>query len=129
MDIFVVSIISIIISILSVIFKKENKEISTSLYLVGTILLFAYLFKYLSPILEQIKDLSESAGIKSDILAIMLKAGGIGLISSFSSQICADLGENALSMHIQTTAKLIVLLLSMPLLKTVINELFKFSEV
>ncbi len=129
MDIFTIAAVSVIISALSLFLKKENKELSFCITVTGIIIILSLVIKYTFPIYEQIKDLSDLADISNEILSVMLKASGISFIAGFASQICKDIGEGSFSMHIETTAKVLILVLCLPLIKAVLTELLKFTEV
>lgn len=129
MDIFAISAVCVIISAVSLVLKKDYKELSICISIVGVIIIISVIIKNSFPIIEQVKKLSNLANINNETLSIMLKACGICFVSGIASQICKDIGEESFSIHIETTARIIILLLCLPLMKTVITELFKFTEV
>lgn len=79
--------------------------------------------RYLSPVMDLLNELKDLAGISGQMLSILLKAAGIGLLSELASLICADAGEGALGKAVQLLSNGVVLWISLPLLEQLITLL------
>ena len=90
----------------------------------GCVILVAVLGRF-SSVLSQIKSISESAGIKSEYIEIILKGLGICYITQFSSDICIDFGQTSLASKIELCGKLTLAALSIPLLLSIIETINK----
>lgn len=79
--------------------------------------------QYLSPVIDLMNELRDLAGISGEMLSIVLKAAGIGLLSELASLICSDAGEGAMGKAVQLLSNGVVLWISLPLLKELISLL------
>ena len=57
----------------------------------------------------------------SEIVSVLLKAGGIGIITAVTSEICTSAGENSLGAAAVFAGKTEIILLSLPLLSRLLS--------
>ena len=76
---------------------------------------------YLQPVLDFVRELQTLSGLDPQMLTVVLKAVGIGLISEIAALICLDAGNAALGKGIQILASLTVLWLSLPLMRALLE--------
>lgn len=74
----------------------------------------------LSPVLSFLYRLEDWGNIDSDILGILLKVLGIGLVTETGSLICVDGGSNALGKALQLLGCCVMLRLSIPLMDSML---------
>jgi len=77
----------------------------------------------LAPVIEYLRDISDRAG-NASYLSILFKTAGIALITTLASDMCRDCGETSLSSKVEMCGKSTILLLSLPLLKSVFEGAF-----
>ena len=117
MDIFLKAGASALITvILCLIVSKRDKDFGLLLTLAGCSLLLIMAITYLEPVFSFFNCLQTAGNMDSDVLAILLKTVGIGLLSEICSLICADVGNSALGKSLQILATALILWISMPLL-------------
>ena len=58
-------------------------------------------------------------------MGTILKIVGVAYIADFGSQICRDAGEGALASKIEFAAKIIVLVMAVPIIVAVLQSLLK----
>ena len=90
----------------------------------GCVILYAVLGRFAS-VLNELKFISENAGIKSEYMEVMLKGLGICYLTKFSSDICNDFGQSSLASKIELCGKITLAALSIPLLKTLVEMITK----
>ena len=66
---------------------------------------------------DVLRELAQCAQLQEGQLALILKILGVALVSELAAQTCRDAGEEGLALHVETGAKVILLLLSAPLLR------------
>ena len=121
MDIFQVSTIGIIATLLIVLIKKYNPEYQIFIAVVtGCIILFV-IYSYLGPILESFNSLWKRTNIDNSYFEIILKVIVIAYVTEFGSQICKDAGENSIGMKIELAGKVIIVYLSVPIVLSLID--------
>ena len=76
---------------------------------------------YLEPVVDLIRSLKSVGDLDHELLQIMLKAVGIGLVAEISGLICADAGNSALGKSIQILASAVVLWLSILMLTALLE--------
>lgn len=85
----------------------------------GIILLGAALLEFGS-VVSYIRDMTEKTGF-SLYSATILKALGIGILAQTTADVCRDSGEAAIASKVEFAAKIIILLLAIPILKTLLD--------
>ena len=116
------SIVSCIVVIVVKQYKPEFAFITT--IAAGSVILFMLLGRFTS-VFNELKLISESAGIKSEYMEVMLKGLGICYLTQFSSDICNDFGQSSLASKIELCGKITLAVLSIPLLKSLIETISK----
>lgn len=104
--------------------SKQGKDIPLLLGIAVCCMALAAAVSYLEPVVDFIRSLQALGGLDSDMMSIMLKAVGIGLIAEVAGLICADSGNGALGKTVQIVASAAVLWLSVPLM-TALMELIQ----
>ena len=92
--------------------------------LTGLILLAAAVLE-LSSVIGYIQDMTDSTGF-SLYSSVILKSLGIGILAQTTADICRDSGETAIASKVEFAAKIIILLLAIPILKTLLELIADF---
>lgn len=122
MDIFLKVTIGVLITaILSLILSKQCQEISLLLTICVCCLIVAAMATYLQPVLEFAMHLVQLGQLNQDMLTVLMKVVGIGLISQIAGLICADAGNQTLSKVLQIMTTVVILWVSIPLLEEVLS--------
>ena len=125
MNIFLKSTAAIIIALIFyLVLLKQGKDISSLLTIFVCCIIGIAAFEYLTPVIDFINSLSELGGFDQQMLDIILRCVGIGMIAEITSTICTDAGNTALSKILQLLATMVVLWLSLPILEDMV-ELIK----
>lgn len=70
---------------------------------------------YLEPVVDFLRELEALGDLSGDMLGLLLKAVGIGLISQIAGAVCTDAGNGALARQLQLLGSAAILYLSLPL--------------
>ena len=117
MDIFLKATAGILITtVLCLALAKQGKDYSLLLTITACTMVIIAAITFISPILAFINRLQAMAQWQNDMMQILLKAVGIGLISEVTSLICNDAGNAALGKSLQIIATSAILWLSLPLI-------------
>lgn len=82
---------------------------------------FALITGDLYTLIGKISDLTESVSGVSSYLKLMLKVLALSLISQLLSNICRDCGESVLASQTEIAAKILMLIITLPLFESVIE--------
>ena len=87
-------------------------------------------FSYLEPVLDFLRELEAIGDLQADMLGILLKAVGIGIVAEIAGMICCDAGNASLGKTVQLLGSAVILYLSIPvfsalleLIQTILGEL------
>lgn len=111
--------------VLGIALGKQNKDMSMVLTLAVCCMVLVAAISYLKPVIDFVHQLEALGGLDSEMIQIMLKAVGIGLICQIAVLICGDSGNAALGKTIQILASAVVLWLSLPLMRALLEMIQK----
>lgn len=116
MDVFIKAAAGILIAVvLCLVLSKEKKDIAILLVIVVCSMVAAVAISYLQKVISFIETLENVGNLNSELISILLKCVGIGLLSQITSMICNDSGNAALGKVLQILASAVVLWLCIPL--------------
>lgn len=102
--------------ILGLTLGSQRKETGVVLTIFACCLVATAALSYLTPVVDFVQQLQDIGGLDSEMLKILLKAVGIGLVGEIAALICADSGNGALGKSLQLLTSAVILWLSLPLL-------------
>ncbi|OPY57528.1 MAG: Stage III sporulation protein AC/AD protein family protein [Pelotomaculum sp. PtaU1.Bin035] len=117
--------IGLIATVLIVVVKSQRPELAVLLSVAAGVVLFLLVLGKIGSIIDVIKDLAERAGISMFYLGTILKIIGIAYIAEFGAQICRDAGEGAVATKIEFAAKILIMVLAVPIVVAVFQLLLK----
>ena len=108
--------IGIIAAILAITIKKTNPELAVQVSIAAGVVIFFMLLSYLSSAIEMIRDFASQYQEVYDGIKIVLKIIGIAYLCEFAIQVLRDAGEGAIASKVELGGKLIILVITLPLL-------------
>lgn len=125
MNVFLKVIAGVLIAlILGIVLEKPGKDLALLLVLVACTMVLIAAINYLQPVMEFVQRLQSIGKLDPEILEILTKVVGIGLIAEITALICTDAGNGALGKTLQILAAAVILWLSIPIL----NQLLSLIE-
>lgn len=100
---------------------KEGKQTALLLVLAVCAMVAVLALEYLEPVMDFLERLQLVGQLDSQLLNILLKVTGIGIIAQISSLICADTGNASLGKVLQVLSAAVMLRLSLPLLEQMLG--------
>lgn len=112
--------VGIVCAVMCVLVKQYRPEIEPFVQIGAITVITAMLFKYLKIVLDNTLELLEEFdAIDSAYLEIIIKVLGIAVITKIGADICSDSGNSALASNVELAGKVMILVLSFSLIKTV----------
>lgn len=111
----------LVILVLYLILNKQGKDFSVLLTIAGCCLIMASAVTFFQPVITFVEKLESLGNFNPDILQIMLKSVGIGLLTEVVSLICADAGNSSMAKSLQILASVVILWLAIPLFSSLID--------
>jgi stage III sporulation protein AD len=125
MDVLQIVALGLMATVLIVVVKSQRPELAVLLSMAAGAIIFLLVLGKIGSIIEVINELSSQAGISMVYLGTILKIVGIAYIAEFGSQICRDAGEGAVASKIEFAAKILIMVLAVPIVVAVLQSLLK----
>lgn len=103
--------------------NKHNKEHSVLLTLAVCAMVLTAAITFLRPIIQFTQKLQTIGNLDGDLLGVILKSVGIGLIAEFTALVCKDAGNEAMGKALQLVSSAVVLWLSIPVFEKLLSLL------
>ncbi|PKM74091.1 MAG: hypothetical protein CVU91_03340 [Firmicutes bacterium HGW-Firmicutes-16] len=114
-------VIGITGTVLMLIIKKTNPEISTVLALTICAVVVGMSMKIFSSVTEVLDLVELESGFSSAYTAPILKCVGIGITARIGSDICKDSKQEAVASAVEICGAVCALYVSLPLIKTMLR--------
>ena len=124
MDVFLRAIGGVLIAlILWLCLNKQNKDFSALLTLAVCALTFIASATFLRPLMQFVKKLQQMGDLDGDLVSVILKSVGIGIVAEICVLICKDAGNESMGKAIQFLSATAVLWLSIPVFEKLLTLL------
>ena len=107
--------------VLALVVGRHTPQMATVVTLAVCCVAAAGAMELLEPVIALIRQIRKAGALAPELVAVLMKAVGIGMISELASLICSDAGEQALGKAIQMLSNAAVLWLSVPLLRELLT--------
>ena len=103
--------------------SKQNKDMSVLLVITVCCMVCIAAFHFFKLIVDFLRQLQMTANLNNEMMGIILKVVGIGLLTEITVLICADMGNAALGKSLQILSAAVILWLSLPLFQKLLDLL------
>lgn len=105
--------------------KQHSKETGTTLAIAVCCMTAIAALNYLQPVLQFLHTLENIGQLDNDMIKILLKVTGIGIITEIAGLVCKDAGNESMGKSMQILGCAVILYLSIPMFTALINLLQK----
>ena len=105
---------------LSLTISKNNKDISLLLVVATCCIVVAAAASYLKPVFTFFKELQTLGNLDPDMIGILMKAVGVGMLSEIAGLVCEDSGNAAMGKSLKYLAAAVILYISLPLFSSLL---------
>lgn len=126
MDIVKISLLGICGVVLGFFLKGTRPEYAVFVNMGIGIMILGFAVEKIRYLFETIERLRESLPLDGKYLATLIKMVGITYIGQFSAGICRDVGHQATAGQIELFCKLSIMVLSIPVLMSLLDTIQKF---
>ena len=103
--------------------NKSNKDVSVLLSLAVCAMAVIASVAFLQPVVSFVKKLQGIGGLDSDLVSVVLKAVGIGIVTEIAFLICKDAGNESMGKTLQFVSAGAVLWMSIPVFEKLLSLL------
>jgi hypothetical protein len=122
MDIYLKAIGGVLVALmLCLALGNRGKEFAVLLALMVSAMVIMAGLSYFSSVLDFFAQLQSLIGLDNDLLNVLLRAVGVGLIGEIAGLICADGGQAALGKALQILTSGVILWVSLPLYSQILK--------
>ena len=121
MEITWIVVICIAAALLSLYLRQQRPEYAMLVSLACGVLVLLLLLGQVSDITAALRELTGILGQDRDLISIVMKCLGICIVAELGSQCCRDAGETALATKVELSAKVMLVLVSVPLLQELLK--------
>lgn len=107
--------------ILSQVLAKKEKNFSLLLIILACCMVMTSAMVFIAPVLEFFERLQALGQLNNDLIKIVLKATGIGVLTEMTAMICTDMGNASMGKSLQLLATAAILWLSIPLFEELLQ--------
>lgn len=126
MDMLRIGIMGVAGTLLAVQFKSGKSEYGIYITVTLSLVIFISVLGRLGTIVDAMKGIGRFIRLDQAYVGTLVKMLGITYVAEFSAGICKDAGYQAIASQIEIFGKLAVMLLSMPILMTLLNTIREF---
>lgn len=113
--------IALITVVAHMLVKQVKPEIAVIIALVGSIIIISMTINSLKSVISSFYSIFKTTGVDANLLAPLFKIIAIGYIGEFGANICVDAGAGSVADKILFSAKIIILMLALPIITQVID--------
>ncbi len=99
----------------------QQKDLSLILAMTACVMVGMLLLSYLEPVLDFLGKLRDLGDIQGNMLEILLKALGIGIVTEITEMVCKDAGNASLGHAMSLLGTAVILWLSLPVFTALIQ--------
>lgn len=125
MEIVQIVTLGLLVTFLILLIKKQQGEFAIYLSVLTGATIFIMMLGKIEAVFNVLTDLGSQASINLVYLETVLKIIGIAYIAEFGAQMCRDAGEGVIGAKIEFAAKILVLVLAIPIILAVLEALLK----
>lgn len=126
MDMLRIGILGVTGTLLAVQFKSGKSEYGIYISIVLSLVIFFSILGHLKSMIEAMREIGRFIRMDQAYIGTLIKMLGITYISEFASGICKDAGYQTIAAQVELFGKLAVMILSMPILMTLLNMIREF---
>ena len=113
--------IAIITVLAHMIVRQSKPEIAMIIAIAGSIIIITLAVNSFSSVINSFYHIFSVTGVNTSLLTPLLKIIAIGYIAEFGANVCMDAGVSSIADKVLFAGKLIILLLSLPIITTVVD--------
>ncbi len=128
MNLIAVSFAAVIVVLIAIKIKDMDSGYGVILSIAGCVMVMYFVVLRFRQIADYIDRITAYISVNITYIDVILKMIGLAYVCQFSSDICRDAGYNAIASQVEMAGKISLILLSMPVLMSVIDLVVKIVE-
>lgn len=120
--------VGFITTLVTILLKSTKPELAFAVTVTGVIVILLFIVDMLKGTISIFHELTNVAGIEDGLVKILLKIVGVGYVTEFSAGVLQDFGNQSLADKVVLGGKLSILILSLPIIQSLLTLARGFLE-
>ncbi|MEW6574652.1 MAG: stage III sporulation protein AD [Bacillota bacterium] len=116
---------ALVAAIMALVLRREKPELALAVGVAAGIVIFVAFLGKIGAAIRVLDGAASKAGLNMIYLDTILKIVGVAYIGDFGAQICRDAGEGALAVKVEFAAKVLIMVLALPIIIALLDLLLK----
>ena len=125
MEVYKIVAVGLVCAVIVVWLKSVGSEYALLAAIASSVLLLTMTLSYVMRFVGFFNRLSETTGVSSEVVVLVLKILGISYLIEFSSSLIEDFGLKSLSEKVVFAGKIVILTLSVPVMESVVSAVLE----
>ena len=117
--------LAIISAVLIIVIKQERPELAFLLSLITALLILIIIIDQVAVVFDLLNQLAHRAQIDMIYFNTIIRIIGIAYIGEFGTEITRDCGETALASKIEMAAKIMIMIIAIPIMLNLIDTILR----
>jgi len=117
--------LALIVTVLTVLLRQQRPELAVQVSIAFGALVFILMMGKISAVVDVLTELTQRANVNVFYMTIIFKIIGVAYIAEFGAQVCRDAGESAVASKVEFAAKIIVIVLAVPIIVAILESLIR----
>lgn len=111
----------VILVILCLLVSSRDKSFGSLLVMGGCAMVLMLGISYLSPVVSFLQDLQSLGNLQPELVKILMKVTGIGILTEITVLLCADSGNSSLGQSLRILSTGVILWLALPIFQAMLD--------
>lgn len=107
--------------ILTQLLSNRDKSYASMLSMGVCVMVLLLGLRYLAPVVDFLRELEALGNLHSEMVKILLKVAGIGILTEISALLCTDSGNASLAQSLRILSAAVILWLSLPVFRALLE--------
>lgn len=107
--------------VLSLLLSARDKSWASLLTIAVCAMVLVLGMTYLEPVVAFLRELEQLGNLQSELVRVLMKVSGIGIIAEISALLCTDSGNASMAQSIKTLSSGVILWLSLPVFQALLD--------
>lgn len=117
--------IGLIALVIILILRQYKPEFAIYVSLIAGIAILAISLGQISGVINLLNSIANKANINTQFISLLLKITGIAFLTEFAVSISNDCGETAIANKIDLGGKVLIIVISMPIISALLETILK----
>lgn len=117
--------LGLIAALLVLILREYRSEMAMQVSLIAGVVIMLLVVNRIAGAVNVITETAVAAGINLVYLQTLLRVIGIAYLAEFGAQICRDAGEGSIASRVELAAKVIILVMAVPVIVEIMESVLR----